>query len=34
MPRLYAILIVLFVLAIGVNALVARLSGIGEVKHR
>ena len=33
MPRLYAILIVLFVLAIGVNALVARLSGVGEVNQ-
>jgi ABC-type nitrate/sulfonate/bicarbonate transport system permease component len=28
MPRMYALLIVLFVLAIGANALVGRLGGI------
>jgi NitT/TauT family transport system permease protein len=34
MPRLYAILIVLFVLAIGVNVLVARLGGLDDIKQR
>jgi NitT/TauT family transport system permease protein len=34
MPRLYAILIVLFVLAIGINALVARWGGIDEIKQK
>ena len=34
MPRMYAILIVLFVLAIGANALVARLGGLSDIKHR
>jgi ABC-type nitrate/sulfonate/bicarbonate transport system permease component len=33
MPRLYAILIVLFVLAIGVNVLVARLGGLDDIKQ-
>lgn len=32
MPRMYAILIVLFVLAIGANALVARLGGLDRIK--
>jgi hypothetical protein len=30
MPRMYALLIVLFVLSIGVNALVGRLGGNGQ----
>jgi ABC-type nitrate/sulfonate/bicarbonate transport system permease component len=34
MPRLYAILIVLFVLAIGINALVARWGGVDEIKQK
>jgi NitT/TauT family transport system permease protein len=34
MPRLYAILIVLFVLAIGVNALVARWGGLDNIKQK
>jgi NitT/TauT family transport system permease protein len=34
MPLLYAILVVLFVLAIGVNALVARLARVDEIKQR
>ena len=34
MPRLYAILIVLFVLAIGINALVARWGGLDEIKQK
>jgi NitT/TauT family transport system permease protein len=34
MPRMYAILIVLFVLAIGANALVARLGGLDDIKHK
>jgi NitT/TauT family transport system permease protein len=34
MPRMYAILIVLFVLAIGANALVARLGGLDSIKQR
>jgi len=34
MPRMYAILIVLFVLAIGANALVARAGGLDDIKHR
>jgi NitT/TauT family transport system permease protein len=34
MPRLYAILIVLFVLAIGVNVLVARLGGLDDIKQK
>ncbi len=34
MPRLYAILIVLFVLAIGANALVTRLGGLDEIKQK
>ena len=34
MPRLYAILIVLFVLAIGVNTLVARLGGLDDIKQK
>jgi NitT/TauT family transport system permease protein len=33
MPRLYAILIVLFVLAIGVNTLVARFGGLDRIKQ-
>ena len=34
MPQMYAILIVLFVLAIGANTLVARLGGLDTVKSR
>jgi NitT/TauT family transport system permease protein len=34
MPRLYAVLLVLFVLAIGVNALVARFAGIDDIKQK
>jgi NitT/TauT family transport system permease protein len=34
MPRMYAILIVLFVLAIGANTLVARLGGLDKIKHK
>jgi ABC-type nitrate/sulfonate/bicarbonate transport system permease component len=33
MPRMYALLIVLFVLAIGANALVGRLSGTGTARN-
>mgnify|MGYP000971256536 CR=1 FL=1 len=34
MPRMYAMLIVLFVLAIGANALVGRLGGLSNIKRR
>jgi NitT/TauT family transport system permease protein len=34
LPRMYAILIVLFVLAIGANALVARLGGLDDIKQK
>lgn len=34
MPRMYAMLIVLFVLAIGANALVGRLGGLAAIKGR
>jgi ABC-type nitrate/sulfonate/bicarbonate transport system permease component len=34
MPRMYAILIVLFALAIGVNALVARFGGLDAIKQK
>jgi NitT/TauT family transport system permease protein len=34
MPRMYAMLIVLFALAIGVNALAGRLGGLGASGHR
>ncbi len=34
MPRMYAMLIVLFVLAIGANALVGRLGGLGTIRPR
>jgi NitT/TauT family transport system permease protein len=34
MPGMYAILIVLFVLAIGANTLVARLGGLDDIKQR
>lgn len=34
MPRMYAMLIVLFVLAIGANALVGRLGGLNSIKRR
>ncbi len=34
MPLLYAILVVLFVLAIGVNTVVARFAGIDEIKQK
>jgi NitT/TauT family transport system permease protein len=33
MPRMYAMLIVLFVLAIGANALVARLGGLDSIRQ-
>ena len=33
MPRMYALLIVLFVLSIGVNALIGRLGGVGTIKR-
>jgi len=33
MPRMYAMLIVLFVLAIGANALVGRLGGLHDIKR-
>jgi ABC-type nitrate/sulfonate/bicarbonate transport system permease component len=33
MPRMYALLIVLFVLAIGANALVGRLGGLDSIKR-
>jgi NitT/TauT family transport system permease protein len=33
MPRMYAMLIVLFVLAIGANALVGRLGGLDSIKR-
>jgi ABC-type nitrate/sulfonate/bicarbonate transport system permease component len=34
MPRMYAMLIVLFVLSIGANALISRLGGIDDIKRR
>jgi hypothetical protein len=34
MPGMYAILIVLFVLAIGVNSLVARLGSVDTIKQK
>ena len=34
MPRLYAMLIVLFVLAIGVNTLVAHFGRLDEIKQK
>ena len=33
MPRMYAMLIVLFVLAIGANAIVGRLGGLDSIKR-
>jgi NitT/TauT family transport system permease protein len=33
MPRMYAMLIVLFVLAVGANALVGRLGGLEDIKR-
>ena len=33
MPRMYALLIVVFVLSIGANALVGRLGGVGDIKR-
>jgi NitT/TauT family transport system permease protein len=33
MPRMYAMLIVLFVLAIGANALVARIGGLDTIRQ-
>jgi ABC-type nitrate/sulfonate/bicarbonate transport system permease component len=33
MPRMYAMLIVLFALAIGVNAVIGRLGGIDSIKR-
>ena len=34
MPRMYANLIILFVLAIGANALIGRLGGIDSIRHK
>ena len=34
MPRMYAMLIVLFAVAIGANALVGRLGGLGAIRQR
>ena len=34
MPRMYAMLIVLFVVAIGANALVGRLAGSSTIRQR
>src|SRR5262245_64267693 len=34
MPRMYAMLIVLFVVAIGANALVGRLGGLSSIRQR
>ena len=34
MPRMYALLIVLFVLSIGANALVARLGGLDSIRQK
>ena len=34
MPKMYALLIVLFVLAIGANALIGRLGGLDDIKRR
>jgi NitT/TauT family transport system permease protein len=34
MPRLYAVLLVLFMLAIGINALVARFGRLDEIKYK
>ena len=34
MPQMYALLIVLFVIAIGLNALIGRLGGLDEIKRR
>lgn len=34
MPEMYALLIILFAIAIGANALIGRLGGIADVKHR
>ena len=33
MPEMYALLIILFVIAIGANALIGRLGGIANVKR-
>ena len=33
MPRMYALLIVLFVLSIGVNALVGKLGGVDSIRR-
>jgi NitT/TauT family transport system permease protein len=33
MPRMYALLIVLFVLSIGANALIGRLGGLSDIKR-
>ena len=33
MPRMYAMLIVLFVLSIGANALIGRLGGLDSIKR-
>ena len=33
MPRMYALLIVLFVIAIGANALIGRLGGLHNIRR-
>jgi ABC-type nitrate/sulfonate/bicarbonate transport system permease component len=33
MPQMYALLIVLFVIAIGLNALIGRFGGLDNIKH-
>jgi NitT/TauT family transport system permease protein len=33
MPEMYALLIILFVIAIGANALIGRLGGIANIKR-
>jgi hypothetical protein len=33
MPRMYALLIVLFVLSIGMNALIGRLGGVDAIRR-
>ena len=32
MPQMYALLIILFVIAIGANALIGRLGGLDDIK--
>jgi ABC-type nitrate/sulfonate/bicarbonate transport system permease component len=33
MPQMYSLLIVLFVIAIGLNALIGRLGGLDDIKR-